>query len=139
MSVKPIPKLRGEERVYFDEAKRGRLVFQQCGDCAARLFYPRVVCPECMSESLEYVASSGKGVVYSFTTLHVPGSPAFADDVPYTVVLVTLEEGVRVCADLIDCDPEHVTVDMPVEVVFEDVTEDFTRPRFRPIVERGST
>ena len=137
MPAKPIPKLRGEERAYFDEAKRGRLVFQQCADCAARLFYPRVVCPECMSENLQYVASSGRGVVYSFTTLHVPGNPAFADDVAYTVVLVTLEEGVRVCADLIECDPDQVTVGMLVEVVFDDVTEDFTRPRFRPRPQKG--
>ncbi|MPZ60926.1 MAG: hypothetical protein GEU93_06450 [Propionibacteriales bacterium] len=131
-ATKPIPTLRGEEKVYFEEAKNGRLVYQLCRDCAQRIFYPRTVCTNCMSENLEYVASAGKGTIYSFTTLHVPGHPEFADDVPYTVVLVDLEEGVRVLADLVDCDPDDVKVGMSVEVLFEAVTEDFTVPRFRP-------
>ena len=130
---KPIPKLRGEEQVYFEEAKNGRLVFQRCRDCSQHIFYPRTVCTACMSEDLEYVASSGKGSVYSFTTLHLPGHPAFADDVPYTIVLVDLEEGVRVLADLVDCEPDDAAVGMPVEVLFDAVTEDFTLPRFRPV------
>lgn len=130
--ARPVPKLRGEEQVYFSEAKAGRLVYQHCLDCGANIFYPRSVCTTCMSESLEYLPSSGKGVIYSFTTLHLPGHPAFKDEVPYTVVLVTLEEGVRVLADLADCDPDEVHVDMPVEVFFEDVNEEFTVPRFRP-------
>lgn len=130
--ARPIPKLRGEEQVYFSEAKAGRLVYQFCMDCGTNIFYPRSVCTSCMSESLEYRPSSGKGVIYSFTTLHLPGHPAFKDEVPYTVVLVTLEEGVRVLADLADCGPDEVHVDMPVEVFFEDVNEEFTVPRFRP-------
>lgn len=129
---KPIPVLRGEERVYFEEAKKGRLVFQQCRECAQRIFYPRTVCTRCMSEDLEYVASSGRGTVYSYTTLYTPGHPAFADDVPYTIVLVTLEEGVRVLADLVECEPDKVAVGMPVEVLFDVVTDELTVPRFRP-------
>lgn len=129
---KPIPTLRGEEKVYFQEAKAGRLVFQECAACSQRVFYPRTVCPNCLSEDLRYVASSGRGEIYSFTTLHVPGNPAFAADVPYTIVLVTLEEGVRVLANLVDCPPEAVAVGLLVEVLFDAVTEDFTVPRFRP-------
>lgn len=131
-AAKPIPTLRGEEKVYFAEAKAGRLVFQECADCGSRIFYPRALCTSCRSEHLRYVASSGRGTIYSHTTLHVAGHPAFIGDVPYTIVLVTLEEGFRVLANLVDCRPEEVAVDMPVEVFFDAVTEDFTVPRFRP-------
>ena len=129
--AKPIPTLRGEEKTYFEEAKAGRLVYQRCGGCKAVISYPRVVCPSCMSEDLQFVPSAGRGTIYSHTTLYRAGHPAFADDVPYTIVLVDLDEGARVIADLVDSRPEDVAVGMAVEVLFDPVTEDFTVPRFR--------
>lgn len=133
MSVaKPVPTLRGEEKTYFSEAKAGRLVYQRCNGCSEVIFYPRVVCPSCMSEDLEVVPSTGRGTVYSHTTLYRAGHPAFAEDVPYTIVLVDIEEGFRVLADLVESSPEAVEVGMPVEVLFDAVTDDFTVPRFRP-------
>ena len=128
----PVPTLRGEEQVYFDEARRHRLVHQRCEDCGARIFYLRTVCPSCSSDRLAIAQSSGRGVVHTFTTQYRAGHPAFADEVPYTAVLVDLEEGVRVLADLVDCRPEDVRIGMPVSVVFDDVGEGLTLPRFRP-------
>jgi uncharacterized protein len=128
----PTPTLRGEERIYFEEARNRRLVHQRCDDCGERIFYLRTVCPSCWSERLTVCESKGRGVVHTFTTQYRPGHPAFADRVPYTAVLVDLEEGVRVLADLVDCAPEDVHVGMPVSVVFDDVTEELTLPRFRP-------
>ena len=140
MSIaKPIPTLRGEEKIYFEEAKAGRLVYQECRDCGASIFYLRTVCPECMSEELDVVPSAGRGTIHSYTTLHRPGHPAFADEVPYTIVLVDLDEGVRVIADLVDSDPEDIEVGAPVEVLFDAVTEDFTVPRFRLTDEQEAT
>ena len=136
---KPFPTLRGEERAWFEEARSGRLVFQQCRACDERLFPPRTVCPACMSEELHLVASQGRGLVHSFTTMYVPGHPAFADDVPYTVVLVDLDEGVRMLADLVDCAPEEARVGMPVEVRFDPVDDELAVPRFRPITGGSAT
>ena len=136
---KPIPALRGEEKVYFDEAKAGRLVYQRCRGCNAAIFYPRSVCPTCMSEELEFVPSAGRGTIYSYTTLYRAGHPAFKDDVPYTIVLVDLEEGVRVLADLVESAPDSVDVGLPVEVLFDAVTEEFTVPRFRLVVQESQS
>lgn len=130
--MKPVPVLRGEERTYFEAAARHRLVYQRCDDCARAIFYPRTVCPTCLSERLSVVDSGGKGVVHSFTTNHRAGHPSFRGDVPYTLVLVDLEEDVRVLADLVGCAPEDVSVGMPVQAVFDDVADDLTVPRFRP-------
>ena len=135
---KPVPALRGEEKVYFAEAKAGRLVYQRCRACQSAIFYPRTVCPHCMSEDLEFVPSAGRGTIYSYTTLYRAGHPAFAADVPYTVVLVDLDEGVRVLADLVGSSPEDVAVGLPVDVLFDAVTDDFTVPRFRLATDRGA-
>lgn len=134
---KPVPTLRGEERIYFAEARKHRLVYQHCERCGAAVFYLRTVCPVCTSEQLAVVAASGRGEIYSFTTQYRAAHPSFAADVPYTVVLVDLPEGVRVLADLVDCAPEDVRVGMPVEVLFDDVTPELTLPRFRPAAAEG--
>lgn len=131
--ARPVPVLRGEERLYLDAAREHRLVHQLCRGCEARVFYPRVLCPHCGSESLDLVESRGRGVVHSFSVLHRPGHPSRAADVPYAVVLVDLDEGVRVLADLVDGLVDDVHVGMPVEVTYDEVTEDLTLPRFRRV------
>ena len=128
MAQRPVPTPRGEELIFFTEAAEGRLSFQVCDDCTARIAYPHVVCPNCLSDRLTRHASGGRGVVHSFTTLHRAGNPVMTDRVPYTVVLVDLDEGVRVLADLEGGEPR---IGMPVEVFFEQLTEELAIPRFR--------
>ena len=70
--------------------KAGELRFQRCGDCAAAVFYPRVACPACGGSRLTWEAASGRGTVYTTTTIPV------RDGEPYNVTLVDLEEGFRV-------------------------------------------
>ena len=69
-------------------------------------------------------------MVYSHTVVHRPPNPAFA--VPYTVVIVELEEGFHMLSNLVDCEPGSVRIGMPVEVCFEKVSEEISLPRFRP-------
>jgi len=89
------------------------------------------MCPNCGSWNVEWAKVSGKGEVYTYIVAHRPFHPAFADDVPYAVVTVELEEGVRIVGNVVDCGPEDIYIGMPVEVVFDDVTEKVTLPRFR--------
>jgi uncharacterized OB-fold protein len=75
---------------------------------------------------------SGKGTVYSWIVVQQPTIPNF--DVPYVGALVALEEqwDCRILSNIIDCDPHNVYNKMPVEVVFEDISEEITLPKFRP-------
>lgn len=130
MAERPVPTPRGEELIFFKEAREGRLSFQACDDCATRIAYPHVVCPNCLSDRLSRHVSAGRGVVHSWTTLHRPGNPVMAGRTPYTVVLVDMDEGVRVLADLED-DGGEPRIGMPVEVFFEELTEELSIPRFR--------
>jgi uncharacterized protein len=77
------------------------------------------------------VNASGRGKVLSFTVVRRPVSPAFAQEIPYIVALVTLEEGPQMMTNIVGCAPEDVTIGMPVEVIFEDWTDTISIPKFR--------
>ena len=64
-------------------------------------------------------------------------NPEWIEDVPYVTAVVELEEGVRMFTLLVECepDPEKIRCGMPVEMVFDPVSEEVTIPRFRPLKE----
>jgi uncharacterized OB-fold protein len=82
--------------------------------------------------TLDWVESSGRGWVYAFTISYQPAHPAFADDVPYVLAIIELEEGWRMNSNVINIDPQEVKVGMRVEVVWDDVTPEFSLPKFQP-------
>ena len=123
---------RGEEKVYFDHLREHELIFQRCTGCSHAVFPLRTVCPHCQSESLDLERSQGQGTVYSFTTQYRASHPFFAAEVPITLVLVDLDEGVRVFANLIESVPDDARIGIRVEAVFDDVEPELTLLRFRP-------
>ena len=129
---KPVPAPDRVTAPFWESARQEKLLIQHCPDCGTHQFFPQSHCRECLSDKLEWVASTGKGTVYSFTVIHRPPSSAFQQDVPYTVALVDLEEGCRMISNIVDADPEDVRVGMPVEVVFEKITPNISLPKFRP-------
>lgn len=123
---------RASKRIW-EGFKNHQLVFQKCKKCGSYLHPPRPMCPKCQAPlaEMEWVPSTGKGKVYSWVTYRRPEHRAFK--VPYSVVLVELEEGVRMVSNMIDCKPEEIQIGMPVEVVFEDLAEDLTLPKFKRV------
>src|SRR6266508_184717 len=92
-----------------------------CPDCGAFRYPLTLLCPACRSFDFEWVASSGRGTVYSYTVVHHQTHPAFA--VPYTIVLAEMEEGPRVVAQLRAPEGTAVSIGMPVRVEWEDHPE----------------
>lgn len=129
---------RGEEARYYARLRDHVLVHQRCASCDAVVFPLRTVCPWCGSETLDERESTGRGIIHSYTTQYRAGHPVLADRVPSTLVLVDLEEGFRVLADLPDADPGTVAVGQPVAAVFDDVDDALTVLRFRPAAGAGS-
>lgn len=126
---KPLPIPDGDTRPYWEAARQSRLLIQQCDQCRQHVFYPRAVCPHCMSDRLTWVASSGKGTVHSYTVVH-RAPESFVGDVPYVVALIDLDEGVRMMSNIVD-PPASVRIGARVEVLFEAVTPEITLPKFR--------
>ena len=105
---------------------------QHCQACKAYHMPVRSICDVCLGTDLEWVQSSGKGEVYTFVLMHYIYHPAFAKEVPYNLATVKLKEGVLMDASLVDCRNEEILIGMPVEVVFEAVSDEVTVPKFRP-------
>jgi uncharacterized OB-fold protein len=93
------------------------------------------VCGDCASEKLEWVPVSRKGKIFCFTIIReVVGTAlsGFGPDIPYVTAWVDLDDGPRLCSNVIGCPIEQVKIDMPVQVVFEDSGEGITLPKFKP-------
>ncbi|MCG8543523.1 MAG: OB-fold domain-containing protein, partial [Alphaproteobacteria bacterium] len=85
------------------------------------------------TDAWRWVDLSGKGKVWSFVIMHQRYFKGFADDLPYNVVQILLDEGPMLISNLVGIDNDRIEVDMPVEVVFEEATEAFTLPKFQPL------
>lgn len=104
---------------FYAWCARGELRLRRCNACEQWCHVPRVICPACGSRDWSWQPVRGSGRVYTWTVVHRAMHPAFAADVPYAVVVVALDEGPRIVSRLVDCPPEELAMDMPVEVVFE--------------------
>lgn len=135
--VRPALAPRGEEKLYFEGLRRHELVYQRCDSCQRVLFPLRQVCTDCSGESLSLETASGRGTVYSFTTQHRPSHPFFAEDVPYTLALADLPEGIRVFANLLAGSESDIAVGSAVEAVFDDIDSDVTLLRLRLVSNSG--
>ena len=129
----PTPVPNADNAGFWDGCRRGELRLQRCRDCGAYRHHPRPMCPACHSLAHDWVRSSGRGTIYSFTIAHRPTLPAFEDHLPYNVVVIELEEGVFMVSNLVDCRNEDIRIGLPVEVVFEALNEDIVLPKFKPI------
>ena len=123
------------DAAFWRNCQDGQLRFQVCTSCELWRFLPRYMCARCSSPDFDWRASSGRGRLYSWTVTHQALHPAFAADTPYTVALVELDEGVRMATRLLECDRDTLRLDMPVELIFQEVGEDFRLPCFRPAAE----
>lgn len=118
--------------VYYEHLNLGELWLQYCRDCGQYIFYPRSHCPECWGVQWEWRASSGRGKIYSYTVIHVNSRENEA--YPYIYALVSLDEGVRLATQIVDCDLQEVAVDMRVEMVPQQFDGQIM-PVFRPAVD----
>ena len=129
----PLPEGDPALAPFFAAAKEGRLVVQRCARCGTLRFPPRELCTSCLSTDVEWAHVSGRGEVFSFNVMHQIYHPAFAKEVPYAVVVVKLAEGPKMISNVVDCPVDEIRIGMPVEAVFEPVTDAITLPKFRRV------
>ena len=108
----PAPKVLPETLAYWQAADEGRLLVKRCNQCGQFHHYPRDICPHCLSSDTVWQDAAGTGTVYSFSTMG-------AGDAAYTLAFVTLDEGVTMMTNLIECDPATVRIGDKVRVVFQ--------------------
>lgn len=132
--VKPIPQADGSTQPYWDSLKAHQMKIQKCNDTGKFFFYPRGMSPFTLSDNVSWEPVSGKGVVHAFTIIHQHRAAGFVDELPYVVAMVELDEGARMMTNIVDVepDPEHVKIGMPVDLVYDDITDEVTLPKFKP-------
>lgn len=110
---------------FWDAANEGRLLVKHCTDCGETHYYPREVCPHCMSTATEWLSTAGRGTLYSFSTSQ-------RGDVTHTVAFVTLDEGPSMLTNIVDCDPATLQVGQKVSLVFRSAENGQNVPMFTP-------
>ncbi|BCZ23302.1 Zn-ribbon domain-containing OB-fold protein [Mycobacterium senriense] len=134
MATRLAPAITGDTEFFWNGLRDNKLLIQRCGGCGKLRHPPRPMCPHCRSLQWEAIESSGRGTVYSYVMPHEPKFPFF--EYPYVVVLVELEEGVRLVSNLTGIDPADVRPGMPVEVYYQTFdgagSEDLVLHQFRP-------
>ncbi len=142
---KPLPKPDPVTKPYWDSLKEHAMKIQKCNDTGKFFFYPRGISPYTGSTNLSWEAVSGKGEVYGFAVIPTQRSAWPGFDAPYVVAMVELEEGPKLMTHIINVadesdEPEArfqtimdtVKVGMPVQIVYDDVTDEITLPKFEP-------
>ena len=126
---RPIPQPSPLSGPFWEATKEGKFVLQRCASCGEHVWTPKAVCPNCLTDTLEWTEASGRGSIYSYVVLHTSAISAL--EPPYAIAVVDLEEGPKFFTSLVDVDVEQVRIGTPVEVAFEDVGP-VALPFFRP-------
>jgi hypothetical protein len=131
---KPLPKPDPVTKPYWDSLKEHAMKIQKCNDTGKFFFYPRGISPFTGSTNISWEAVSGRGEIYALTIIPTQRSAWPGFEAPYVVAMVELEEGAKLMTNIVnvEADPEHVKVGMPVKVVYDDVTDEITLPKFEP-------
>ncbi len=116
---------------YWDAAREGRLVVQECRPCRQVWHPPLPRCPHCHSAALGWREVSGDATVYTYTVVRHPTHYAFAGQIPYVLAIVELAEGPRLVTALAGAEPGEVRVGQPVRAVFREVADGVTLPYFK--------
>ena len=121
----PAAVVNAESKPYWDAAANGKLMIKHCKGCNKNFFYPRSICPFCSSTDTEWKEASGKGEIYSHSTMRrVPE--------PYALAYVTLAEGPKMLTNIVDCDYDKLAIGQKVHVVFKPAKEGPPIPAFAP-------
>lgn len=131
--LRPVPEPDPDSAPFWEGVKQGRLLVQRCTACGRHRFPPGEACPDCLSREADWVEVCGRGRVYSWIVVRHPiPREIFAEEVPYIVALIDLEEGVRIASNLVDIEPEAVRDGMEVALLFRRSGNERQLHAFRP-------
>lgn len=127
---KPLPIVTATNSPYWEALREGRVQLQRCLDCESWIWPIAPLCQQCWSESYEWQQISGRGTISSWVRYHKPFDAVYADDVPYNVIQVDLDVGVRLISNLVTDDETEVRSGLAVQPHFEAVTPEITLLKF---------
>jgi uncharacterized OB-fold protein len=127
----PLPIIDTDTRPFWESCKKHDMAIQKCADCGSVRFPPHPLCPKCLSANATWVKVSGKGRVYTYVTYVQAPRALSGTQMPFTVSMIELPEGFRMWTNVVDRKPDQIYIGMPVELVYEDINEEVTLPKFK--------
>jgi hypothetical protein len=121
----PAPPTNPETKVFWDGAAQGKLLIKKCRACGRSHYYPRALCPFCLSDATEWQPTAGTGTLYSYSVMR-------RAEVPYAIAYVTLDEGPTMMTNLVDCDFDALRIGQRVKLVFTPTEGGPPVPTFTP-------
>lgn len=122
----PDPRMNPGDEPFFEATRAGRLMVKTCRACGAAHHYPRALCPVCFSDDLHWVEASGGGEIYSLSVMRRGGPSA------YCIAYVTLDEGVTMLTNIVDCDLDALRIGDRVHLTFKPSVGGAAVPMFTP-------
>jgi uncharacterized protein len=129
---KPLPAVSSLNKPYWEGLKHRELRLQKCDACAEVWYPPSPICPACWSRNVTWTRLSGRGRVSSWVVFHQSYFRGYDGEIPYNVAEVELDEGPRLLTNLVNVANDKIHAGMPVEIVFDDVTDEITLAKFKP-------
>ena len=129
--MKPVPQITPLTRPYWDAAASGELHVQSCAQCSRVFLFARPWCPFCWAPEPKWKKVSGRGEVIACTIVTQAPYESYAQDGPYALAIIKLEEGPQLMTNIVNCPLEKVKVGIKVQAVFER-RGDIVIPQFTP-------
>ncbi|MFC5589742.1 Zn-ribbon domain-containing OB-fold protein [Sporosarcina soli] len=130
---RPLPKLDSVLfKPFLEGATKGKLLVQECQQTKKKIWPPRLISPYAPDAELRWVPIEGKGKVYTFNVVHRAFFPYYKEKVPYAIVIVELEDGIRMLGNTMGINPNSISIGMPMEVAFEKVDEEIVLVHWQP-------
>ena len=121
----PAPEPSPDTAPFWDGAAKGTLLIKQCRACGQPHYYPRPLCPFCFSDATEWRTAAGTGTIYSFSVMR-------RAETPYAIAYVTLDEGVTMMTNLVDCDFDALRIGQRVKLQWSPTDGGAPVPTFTP-------
>ena len=107
----PAPDANPETKPFWDAAAEGKLLIKTCRACGQTHYYPRALCPFCLSDQTEWTVAKGTGTIYSYSVMR-------RAEVPYAIAYVTLDEGPSMMTNVVQCDFDTLKIGQRVKIAF---------------------
>jgi len=125
----PRPSMDQDSAFFWEGVEKHELRIQRCAACGTLRHPPRPMCSGCHALEWDHVVARGSGQIYSFVVHHHP--PVHGFETPFAIAVIELDEGTRLVGNVIDSDPDEVSVGMPVEVAYQSIEGEWTLPQWR--------
>ncbi|MDH5779948.1 MAG: Zn-ribbon domain-containing OB-fold protein [Candidatus Bathyarchaeota archaeon] len=117
--------------VFFKNLREGRLTTTKCKRCEKILWPPRIVCPDCLSDELEWIDLGLKGELYAFTEMRLGAPLGFVEDVPFCIGIVRIG-GLSISARIDDAKYDDLEIGAKVQLKIVELDDGRVFYRFVP-------